>query len=84
MGDLIDEIRKIIRRELVEDNEGRRILPEPKKDQPSWAVPTYSKTVDDEPIYSSDIGPVTFDPLGRAKKVRLTSIGYVSEPRSPY
>lgn len=64
-------------------DERRKVLPK-KKEEPSIGVPTYLKTVDGERIYMSDIGPVTFDSFGRARKVRLTSIGYVSEPRSPY
>jgi len=65
-------------------DERRRVLPEPKKKQPSVVAPTYLETVDGERIYSSDIGLVTLDSFGRARRVRLMSHGYVSEPQSPY
>ena len=59
----------------------KRILP---KKEPSIGAPTYLETVDGERIYSSDMGPVTLDSFGRARRVRLMSHGYVSEPQSPY
>ena len=62
----------------------KRILLPPKKEEPSIIAPTYLETIDGERIYSSDIGPVTLDSFGRARRARLTSAGYVSESQPPY
>ncbi len=62
-------------------DERKRVLP---KKEPSIGVPTYLETIDGERIYMSDMGPVTLDSFGKARRARLTSAGYVSESQPPY
>ena len=65
-------------------NKKRKILPKP-EDQVFLLKPTYLRTIDGEPVYISENGPVTLDPLtGRIRRVRVLSHMYVADPRPSY